>query len=182
MDPLVAHQRAQDVFADVLASVRPHHLDAATPCDEWTVRDLIEHVIGGNERVVIRAGLRSEPAARPDGHCAAHRETAATAQAVFAASGAMTTMFALPVGQVPGSWFIRMRTTDAFVHAWDLAAATGQPTDLDPELATYLLDGTRQHITSALRGPEGYFGQPQHCDLDRPPADQLAAFLGRSVR
>ena len=179
MDPFAAHQRAQDAFSGVLAHVQPAQLDAATPCTQWTVRDLIEHVIGGNERVAIRAGLHTEPPARPGGLLEAHRATAAAAQAVFAAPTGLTAIFELPIGPVPGSTFIRMRTTDALVHAWDLAIATGQPTDLDPELATQLLAASRQRMTGSLRGT--FFGDPQPCDQDRPPADQLAAFLGRPV-
>ncbi|HWS92806.1 MAG TPA: maleylpyruvate isomerase N-terminal domain-containing protein, partial [Mycobacterium sp.] len=56
MDPLVAHQRAQDAFAGVLANVGPEQFGAPTPCSEWTIRDLIEHVIGGNEHVGIWSG------------------------------------------------------------------------------------------------------------------------------
>jgi uncharacterized protein (TIGR03086 family) len=181
MDPLVAHQRAQDVFSRVLARVKPHQMDAPTPCEQWTVRDVIEHVIGGNERVVIRAGLRREPAARPGDLVQAHRATASAAQAVFAAPAGMKTMFELPIGRVPGSAFIRIRTTDALAHAWDLAKATGQSTDLDPELATQMLAASRQHMTATLRGNGNFFGDPQPCDGGRPPADQLAAFLGRPV-
>ena len=180
MDPLVAHQRAQDVFAGVLAGVGPHQLDDPTPCPEWTVRDLIDHVIGGNEKVAIRAGLRSEPPARPDQAAEAHRATAAAAQEVFAAPGGMSALFGLPVGQMTGSDFIRIRTTDALVHAWDLAKATHQSTDLDPELSAQMLAAS-QHLPGALRGPGKFFGDPQPCDESRPPADQLAAFLGRSV-
>lgn len=179
VDPLVAHQRAQDAFSEVLAGVGAHQLDAATPCSEWTVRDLIEHVIGGNERVPIRAGLRAEPAVRPGDLVEAHRASAAAAQEVFAAPDGMTTTFELVIGPVPGSAFIRMRTTDALVHAWDLAAATGQSTDLDPELAARMLAASRQNVTGAMRGR--FFGQAQPCDQDRPPADQLAAFLGRAL-
>lgn len=181
MNPLVAHQRAQDAFSCVLANIKPCQLDDPTPCNEWAVRDVIEHVIGGNERVPIRGGLRSEPAARPSDLIQAHRATAAAAQAVFAAPQGMTAMFELSIGQVPGSQFIRMRTTEAFVHAWDLAKATGQSTDLDPALATRMLAASRQHMTATLRGPAKFFDDPQPCDQGRPPADQLAAFLGRPV-
>ncbi len=182
MDPLVAHQRAQDVFAGVLAAVTPQQMGAPTPCTEWTVGDLIGHVIGGNERVLFRAGLRSEPAACwPADLIEAHRATAAAAHQVFAAPDGMTIMFALPIGPVPGSTFVWIRTVDALAHGWDLATATGQSTDLDPELASYLLAESRRRATEALRGPGRAFGDPQPCDEARPTADQLAAFLGRQV-
>ncbi len=182
MDPLIAHQRAQDVFSGVLAVVTPQQMGAPTPCAEWTVGELIEHVIGGNEKVVLRAGLRSEPdGSWPADLIEAHRRGAAAAQQVFAAPDGMTIMFELPIGPVPGSWFLWMRTTDALVHAWDLARATGHSTDLDPELASHLLAGSRRLATGALRGPGKVFGDSQPCDQARPPADQLAAFLGRPV-
>jgi uncharacterized protein (TIGR03086 family) len=182
MDPLVAHRRGQDAFAAVLAAVRPQQMGAATPCTEWTVGDLIEHVIGGNERVLIRAGLRTEPdASWPADLIEAHRASAAAAHQVFAAPDCMTTIFELPVGPVPGSVFVRIRTIDGLVHAWDLAKATGQSADLDPELAGYLLAGSRGPAIDALRGPGKVFGYPQPCDEARPPCDQLAAFLGRVV-
>lgn len=72
-----------------------------------------------------------------------------------------------------------MRTTDALAHGWGLAKATDQPTGLDPELATYLLAAARQNLAGSLRGR--YYDDPQPCDQARPPADQLAAFLGRTV-
>jgi uncharacterized protein (TIGR03086 family) len=181
MDPLTAHQRAQDAFAAVLANVRPDQLDAPTPCSKWTLRDLIDHVLGGNERVVQWAGSDQEPPARPDNLVAAHRATAAAAQEVFGRPGAMTATFELPFGQMPGQVFIGLRTIDALTHAWDLAAATGQSTDLDPVLATEQLAAARQGVRPEFRGPGRAFGQEQPCSSDRPPADQLAAFLGRKV-
>lgn len=181
MDPLMAHQRAQDVFAGVLANVRPDQLDAPTPCAEWTVRDLIEHVLGGNERVVQWAGSSEQPPARPDNPIDAHRATAAAAQGVFAAPGGMDTVFELPFGQVPGQVFIGMRTTDVLTHAWDLATATGQPRDLDPELATTQLTRIRDGIPPQFRGPGMPFGEEQPCPPGGSPTDQLAAFLGRKV-
>jgi uncharacterized protein (TIGR03086 family) len=170
VDPLAAHQRAQNVFAGVLANVTADQLAAPTPCSEWTVGDLIEHVVGGNERVPQWAGGDEQPPARPDDLIQAHRATAAAAQETFARPGALEAMYRLPFGEVPGHRFIGMRTTDVLVHAWDLAAATNQSTDLDPELAQRQLAAGRP------------FGAEQPCSPDRPPADQLAAFLGRKVQ
>ncbi|ALB17868.1 Hypothetical protein AFL40_0768 [Mycobacterium tuberculosis] len=71
MDPLMAHQRAQDAFAALLANVRADQLGGPTPCSEWTINDLIEHVVGGNEQVGRWAASPIEPPARPDGLVAA---------------------------------------------------------------------------------------------------------------
>jgi uncharacterized protein (TIGR03086 family) len=182
VDPLVAHQRAQDAFANILANVRPDQLDDPTPCSEWKVRDLIEHVVGGNEHVAQLAGRYEQAPARPDEPTEAHQASAVAAHEVFAGPDGMTTMFQLPFGQIPGAVFIAMRTSDVLAHAWDLAAATGQATDLDPELATEQLAFTRQFVQAEFRGHGKPFGEEQPCASDRPVADQLAAFLGRKVK
>jgi uncharacterized protein (TIGR03086 family) len=182
MDSLVAHQRAQDAFAGVLANVGPDQLGAATPCSEWTIRDLIEHVIGSNEYVGRWADNPVEPPARPDDINAAHRTAADAAQEIFAGPGGMTTMFNPPFGQVPGQLFIGIRTAEVLTHAWDLAAASVQSTDLDPELAAEQLAAVRAVVGPQFRGPGKPFQDEQACSPERGPADQLAAFLGRKVQ
>lgn len=63
-----------------------------------------------------------------------------------------------------------------------LAAATGQSTDLDPELAVERLAAARALVGPQFRGPGKPFADEKPCPRERPPADQLAAFLGRTVR
>jgi uncharacterized protein (TIGR03086 family) len=78
--------------------------------------------------------------------------------------------------------FIELRTSDLLAHAWDLAIATGQPTDLDPELAEYVLAFSKQMMSRpGLRGDGRPFGEEQPCGDERPPADRVAAFLGREL-
>jgi uncharacterized protein (TIGR03086 family) len=182
VDPIIAHQRAQDVFARVLAHVGPDQFGAPTPCSKWTIGDLIEHVIGGNEYVGRWADSPIEPPARPDDVIAAHRTSADAAQGIFAGPDGMSTMFNLPFGQLPGQVFVGIRTADVLTHAWDLAAATGQSTDLDPELATEQLAAVRAFVGPQFRGPDKPFRDEQPCSSERSPADQLAAFLGRMVQ
>jgi hypothetical protein len=67
------------------------------------------------------------------------------------------------------------------MHAWDLAKATGQSTDLDPELAAFSLDAAMQRMGPGFRGEGRPFGEEQPCPNGRCEADQLAAFLGRAV-
>ena len=43
MEPLEMHRRAEAELARVLGNVNDDDLTAATPCDDWTVADLIEH-------------------------------------------------------------------------------------------------------------------------------------------
>lgn len=179
---LLAHQRAQEAFAAVLRHVRAGQLDAPTPCPGWTVRDLAHHVVGGNQRV---AGVAAAPPTAGADELAelirAHAESAAAVQAVFAAPDGLTRTFDVPFGVIPGAVCIQLRTADALTHAWDLAKATGQSTDLDPEVAAQTLEVSRRLVRPDLRGPGRPFAVEQPCSPDRPVADQLAAFLGRAV-
>ena len=77
----------------------------------------------------------------------------------------------------------RSATTDTFTHGWDLARALGQSTDLAPDLAAGLLAGAKMAIPPSFRGEEGKaaFGAEQTAPDGACAADQLAAFLGRTV-
>ena len=180
MDRLVAHQRAQDTFANVLFNVTSDQLSSPTPCPEWDVKALIDHVVAGNQRVVERAG--GQVVSLPQDLGAAHRASAKAAQETFGEPRALSRTYKLPIGELPGTAFIELRTSDLLVHAWDLAIATGQPTDLDPELAEYVLAFSKQMMSRAgLRGDGRPFGEEQPCGDDHPAADRVAAFLGREL-
>ena len=181
MDLLDAHQRAQDAFAHVLSGVTDDQLDAPTPCTEWRVRDLIGHVVAGNER--IATGTVSHPLGDQDvgALVALHAASAAEAHATFVAPDGLTRTFELPFGAVPGSRMIGMRATDVLTHAWDLARATGQPTaGIDEELASGLLAASREAVRPEFRGPGRPFGDEQPCEPGASASDRLAAFLGRA--
>ena len=82
MGPQEMHARAQTAFGDVLRSVADDQLDAPTPCAEWTVGDLITHVVDANRWVVKLAGAgRVE---LPDDVQSRHAVASAAANAVFA--------------------------------------------------------------------------------------------------
>lgn len=79
----------------------------------------------------------------------------------------------VPFGDFSGADFQRIATTDTLTHAWDLAKATGQPTDLDPDLATRVLAAAPDLIPDAWRGddplPFRRATGPRRCSGRRPP-------------
>jgi uncharacterized protein (TIGR03086 family) len=180
VNPLAAHQRAQDAFAQVLSRVSEDQLGASTPCTGWRVRDLVGHVIAGNQRTATGSASHSPRDEDAASLVALHAASAAAAQAAFAAPDGLARTYEFSLGVVPGSRMIGIRTTDVLTHAWDLARATGQPTaDIDGELATELLAASRERVLPELRGPGKPFGEEQPCGPDAAPSDRLAAFLGR---
>ena len=89
----------------------------------------------------------------------------------------------LPFADLPGAVFVNIACIDTFTHGWDLAKATGQSTDLDPELASQLLAIAQAFLSDALRGPDGSapFGTRLEAPAGATAADELAAFLGRQA-
>jgi uncharacterized protein (TIGR03086 family) len=179
MDDVEAHQRGQEVFAGVLVTVTPAQLSLPSPCADWDVRGVIDHVLGGNQLVQKRAGRT--PPALPEDLVAAHALSARGAQETFAAPDGLTRMFELPFGPVSGARFIGFRTIDLLIHAWDIAKATGQSTDLDHELCDYARPAAEERMGPHFRGEGRPFGPEQPCPPDCSPADRLAAYLGRAV-
>jgi uncharacterized protein (TIGR03086 family) len=169
----------------VLKGVSKDQLGDDTPCAAWKISDLINHIVGG--QFFFEAFVRGVPQDEAVDFSAADfrstfDEAAERTVAAFNADGAMEKMITLPFGQMPGSAFAGLAATDTFTHGWDLAKATGQNTDLAPELAEQLLIGARTAISPAFRSPEGSpFGPEQTAPAGASKADQLAAFLGRKV-
>jgi uncharacterized protein (TIGR03086 family) len=180
-------ERAVRSTRTVLGGVTPEQLTWTTPCASWKVSDLINHIVGGQFFFASVASGEQPNRERPDfsaGDFVSEFERGSTAAvAAFDEPGAMERTMHLPFGDMPGSIFVKIAATDTFIHGWDLAKATGQPADLDPDLAVELLAGARPFLSDSLRGPEGKasFGPEQPCSPEAPNADQLAAFLGRVV-
>ena len=178
-------EQAVATTREILAGVKADQLDESTPCASWKVRDLINHIVGGQR--FFLAGIQGQPPsgevddASGDFVAAFDAATAETVSA-FGADGALDKMYTLPFGTMPGSAFMGLATTDTFVHGWDLAKATGQSTDLDPQMAAALLEQSKAAIQESFRGPEGApFGPASDAPAGATNADQLAAFLGRTV-
>ena len=183
--------RALDATGDLVAGVRPDQWEAPTPCTGWSVRDLVNHFVGGNHMFagILRGGQLAPPAqaakARSADHLgddpvAAYRQSGRALQDAFAQPGVLEQMFPSPVGTVPGVVVLHLRITELLVHGWDLARATAQPAALPADLAEQELLFTRGKLADipADRQP---FAPPQPVSADAPAIDRLAACLGRRV-
>jgi len=186
-------QSLQDAFTaarGILENVKPDQMDDDTPCASWKVKDLVNHIVGGAQwfGTTMDAGVsEGDGSDLPDfsssDYMSVFDDGVKKSLDAFAKPGAQEKMVKLPFGEFPGGAFMGLATTDQFAHAWDLAKATGQDANLNPELAKQLLDGARATIPDAFRGPDGKapFGPACDAPADASPADQLAAFLGRTV-
>ena len=189
-DGAEALSAALAVAGTVVDGVRDDQWSDATPCDGWSVRQLTNHLVGGNRlfasilsgtpmppldelrRWAAEAHLGPDPAA-------AYREAAEELLAAFELPGVLDQVHGFPVGQLPGRAAMALRTVETLVHGWDLAAATGQrlPPPAD-ELADGVLGFSRDLLA---RLPEGRhpFAPSRPVGDDAPALDRLVALLGR---
>jgi uncharacterized protein (TIGR03086 family) len=171
---------------DLIAGVQPGQWDARTPCTNWTVRDLTNHLVGGG--AMFAASFRGEtvemddsalPDLLGDDATAAWDQVFSDFRDAVGARGAMEREVVLPFATLPAQVALDIATFDLLVHAWDLARATGQPFDPPVDVvadarnvAGTLVDGLRDGDTfkDATTAPDS-----------ASPIDELAAFTGRSV-
>jgi len=111
--------------------VRDDQWTDPTPCTDWNVRDLVNHVAVGN--FAFASILRGEPRAAPGAPpgsvrdlLKAYRDSAAAVLDAFRQPGVLEQVFTVPFGPVPGIVALHLRITEILVHGWDLARATGQ--------------------------------------------------------
>ncbi len=126
----------------------------------------------------IATGVQVSPAEQ----VATFEVVATNAVAELQRNGAMAKIVEMPFGTFPGEHLMELCALDTFQHAWDLAKATGQDTDLAPDLTDALMAVAVDHMAHAPRGEEpAPYGPEQTAPEGAPAADRIAAFLGRSV-
>jgi uncharacterized protein (TIGR03086 family) len=182
-------ERVLDRAGQVVDKVKPNELADATPCTEWTVRDVINHVTGGATMFAECVESGSVPDDRfgelmggdnlGDDYKGAFHTATDRARAAFGSPGALEKMVKLPFGEMPAGIALNIAVMDVMTHAVDIAKATGQKIDDDELLATALTIG-RQLITDDLRAP-GMFDPEQPCPEGASAEDKLLAFAGRKV-
>jgi uncharacterized protein (TIGR03086 family) len=176
---------ANEEFARRLRLVGPDDWRRPTPCSDWDVRALVNHVVGGNVRyrLLLRgASTEQVEATRAIDHLgedalASFVATAAAVTACFRSDGALDRIAHHAAGDRTGRELLAMRILDTAIHVWDLARAIRAHDTLNQDLVAFLLA-----YTAALDlGPtQNAFA---HVDADLPrsasPQDQLLHRLGR---
>ena len=179
------HTRALAWTGGVVTAMGEPDWSASTPCAEWDLRTLVNHVIAGNWWAAeLAAGCTiAEVGDRLDGdvihdHAAeSYQASAAAASLAFEAPGAMTRACAVSYGPVPGSVYCGHRIVDVVVHGWDIATATAQPTVIDPALVAGCLEIVRPQLAQLVAS--GMFGTYRDASGEDPQTE-LLAMLGRA--
>ena len=183
MDSL-QYRRALLNTGRIVLNVRPEQLSQPTPCRDWDVRLLLNHIIGGNHMFAeVARGGRPDASGVMDDYTVPDPGTnyLASADLVLAAwaePGAMERRCHMPFGDIPASAAVSIHFLDIVVHGWDLARATDQDTTIEPDLAAEALDISHGLLSPELR-ETGVFGPEIPVSADDPLHDRLVAFMGR---
>lgn len=180
------HAQALDATGRIVTATPEGRWHADTPCKQWDVRGLVNHLVSGNNWAAELAAGKTidEVGNRLDGDllgqdpAAAYDASARAAAAVFRRPGALDAPCAVSYGPVPGSVYAGHRFIDVVIHGWDLAVATGQDPAIDPGLAAACLELLEPQ--AALFRAAGAFGDEVPVPPGAGAQTRLLALAGRS--
>jgi uncharacterized protein (TIGR03086 family) len=177
MDPLSQLDQLAPLLAGVVGGISPGQLDRPTPCAEFTVKGVLDHMIGG--ATTFAAAYRGETPTEPDlaDVLAGFGPTLADLGAAISAPGALDRTVAASFGEVSGETFARFVVLDGLVHGWDLATATGQAYDPPAELVA-AADEFAHGMIDALRDGQTFAAAVEPA-ADASPIERLVAYTGR---
>lgn len=172
----------------LVANVGPEDLDAPTPCAGWTIRDLLNHVVGGATMFAdafTGAPVRDISGRLPDvvgdDPVAAFEVAVARFGAGAASPGAMERVLPLPFGAMTGKTFLRFVAFDLMTHTWDLATALGEPHSVPDDLVDEV-DGFARRVLDGAPRDGRSFGPARPAPPLAGPLEQLVALTGRDVQ
>lgn len=189
--PTAADTRAQlhtvlTDLAGVVEGIDETDRHAATPCTEFDVEALLDHVVGWLE--TFSAGYADPEGRAPRADLSGYRAPADPAAAVRAATavlddalaaGAADRPLVLGGASMPGQMALSMILWEYQVHGWDLAVATGQPWAPPADGLEASLGFAPMMLTEDYQGEGKPFAPRVEVPEDAPPLDRLVALSGR---
>lgn len=183
-DPRPHYRAALHRAAGLLAAVRPEQLRDATPCPEFDVEGLLRHLVATVDKIRV-IGEGGSPFTMPfqvpptADYPAAFVEAQARMWTVWSDDALLGREVTVPWGSAPGRGAVWGYVNETLVHGWDLAVATGQDAEADPELAEAMLAVARQMIPAEGRGGDFPFAPVVEPAPDAGPTERLANWSGR---
>ena len=179
------YARAMESAKRYVNGVRPDQWHGPTPCTEWDVRTLVNHITYENVwagelfqgKTLAEVGDRFEGDLLGDDPIGAYSRSVEVARRAALAPGAMEVSTHLSSGETPGSEYASQLFLDQLVHGWDLAKATGQDTLLDPELVEAGMP--LAEYTASVAVGSGAFAPPVQVAANADAQTRLLALLGR---
>jgi uncharacterized protein (TIGR03086 family) len=172
-------------LSSMVDRIRPEQLDNPTPCDRFTVHDVLDHmiVLGGSFSYWFR-GEEAPPIVAPTARdvvpAAEFRKTMDDLLDGARSPGAMERFICSPVGDMFGADFARFVAFDGLVHGWDLSRGTGLDYHLPADVIEAVDEFARTALTDDMRDGDRFkVATPVPDGAGR--LEGLVAFSGRSV-
>ncbi len=188
VDVVELHTRAVRLWLDRVRTVPADAWGNPTPCAEWDVRELVNHIVGEERWTVpLLAGRTIEDVGSElDGDLLgpepvdAAEQAAQDTVAAFEAPGARDRTVHLSFGDTPAQEYAWQLFADHLVHAWDLAVATGGDTTLDDDLVEACAGWWKDNEEMYRSG--GAISDRAGVGADASAQDLLLASFGRDPR
>jgi uncharacterized protein (TIGR03086 family) len=185
-DPRPLFARTVATAVACAAGVRPDQLESPTPCTEYDVRHLLGHLVAVVDRVAA-VGRGEDPFSVPivaegvpdDGWPSAVTAAAQRMGEVWADDAVLDRPLRLPFGTLPGAAALASYAGEITTHTWDVAVATGQVPEWDPDVLAVAVTAIQEKLPSAERGPQIPFADAVPVAADASLIDQLVAWQGR---
>ncbi|MHC5904627.1 TIGR03086 family metal-binding protein [Streptomyces sp. S6] len=185
-DPRPVFARAATQIGELIRSVRPEQLDAATPCPEFTVRRLLSHMVGVLVRVAVTGEGRDGLAVvafvegvQDTAWVTAFEEAHARVEKAWADDALLQETVRVPWGEVPGSAALAGYLMELATHTWDLSEALGRPLQLSPEVGEFALTTALRSLPGPDRPADIPFDSARPAPEGADPYGKLAAWTGR---
>lgn len=179
------YARAVDEFGARVGQVKADQWHDRTPCTEWDVHTLVNHVV--NEACwvppLLAGKTLEEVGDSLDGDLLGDDPYAAWDRAredeleAVASLDSLDTAVHVSWGQIPARDYLDQVLMDHVVHGWDLARAVGADEKLDPELVEYCYMRAKPQ-EEMIRG-SGAFGGAVAVSEEADTQTKLLALLGR---
>jgi uncharacterized protein (TIGR03086 family) len=174
------YARLADAFADKVSAVQDDQWTNASPCEEWTARDVVRHVVDTQGMFLgfVNREMDDHPSVDDDPEGAVRAVTGRIRRDLEDEALAAETFEGMMGTQRFDEAVDRFLANDLIAHGWDLAKATGQDTEIDADDVAHLRKMAEGFPSEAMRSP-GAFGPEVEVPDDASEQDKLLAFLGR---
>ncbi|HYB38756.1 MAG TPA: TIGR03086 family metal-binding protein [Mycobacterium sp.] len=176
-DELDSAEATLGILQQVLHTIARDDLSRQTPCTEYDVAQLTDHLL--NSITVIGGAVDAELPPRDDTDSVERQIIAAARPALDAwHRHGLNGMVMVGPNEAPAAVMAGVLSIEFLVHAWDYAMATGRDVDVPDSLAEYVLGLAKKIITPQGRTNVG-FDPPVEVPADVGALDRLIAFTGR---
>lgn len=181
------YQRASDVFDAPIRGVRPDQWTAPTPCAEWNVRQLVNHVVVEDlwmppllaGQTIAEIGDRFDGDQLGQDPVASWDAAVTAARAAAAQPDAVSRTVHLSYGDESAAEYLMQMFADHLIHGWDLATAIGGDTRLPADLVDACAAWFSER--EALFRAGGAIGDRLPVPDDADPQTRLLAAFGRAA-